>query len=48
MWVQNYYPKFAGKKSEFFDYLVNLGQLTVSEVKVVENDFCNKVQCVKF
>jgi hypothetical protein len=48
MWVREFYPQFAGKASDFFDYLVNLGQLTVSEVKVVENDFGNKVQCVKF
>ena len=48
MWVREFYPQFAGKASDFFDYLVNLGQLTVSEVKIVENDFGNKVQCVKF
>ena len=48
MWVQTFYPNFAGKASDFFDYLVSLGQLTVSETKVAENDFGNKVQCVKF
>lgn len=48
MWVQIFYPEYAGKDEGFFDYLVNCGNLTVSETKVAENDFGNKVQCVKF
>ena len=47
-WAMEYYPDFIGKPEEFFNHLASLGNLTVSTTKIVENDFGNKVQCVKF
>lgn len=48
MWVREFYPEFVGKAEAFFNHLVSLGTLTVSQTKMAENDFGNSVQCVKF
>ena len=48
MWSRKYYPQHVGNPEALFNELASRGQITVTAVSMVEDDFQNKVQCVKF
>lgn len=48
MWTRQYYPQHVGNPEALFNELASRGQITVTAVAMVEDDFQNKVQCVKF